>query len=79
MKLTAHQTPRKLFATLTCIRQTGTRREWDDTTIYSFVATVTHDGPPVVITLTVTPDLRLQVQAHFEATMNARPEEEEAL
>jgi hypothetical protein len=69
------QQRKKLFATLTCIRQTGTRREWNGTTTYSFVATITKDGPPVVITLTVTPALVLQVQAHFDATMQEEARE----
>jgi hypothetical protein len=77
MKLTTRQSPRKLFATLTCIHQTGTWREVDGTTIYSFLATITKDGPPVVITLTVTPALVLQVQAHFDATMQATQEEDD--
>jgi hypothetical protein len=59
---------KKLFATLTDVRQTGTHREWDGTTTYSFLAHVTRDGPPVVIVLTVTPALVLQVQAHFDPT-----------
>lgn len=66
---------RKLFATLTDIRQTGTKREWDGTTIYSFLATVTKDGPPIVLTLTVTPTLALMVQAHFDATTTVHIEE----
>ena len=71
MLRSAQRTERKLFATLTAIHQTGTQREWDGTTTYSFLATVTKDDPPVVITLTVTPALVLQVQAHFDATWRA--------
>src|SRR5579883_630882 len=44
MAKTAQTSVRKLFATLADIRQAGIHREWDGTTTYSFVATVTKDG-----------------------------------
>jgi hypothetical protein len=69
---------RKLFATLTDIRQTGIKREWDGTTTYSFLAQVVKDGPSVIITLTVKPPLVLQVQAHLDSTLNPMLQEDDA-
>jgi hypothetical protein len=57
----------RIFATLTDIRQTGIKRLWDGTTIYSFAAQIGKSYPPVVLTLTITPGLTLQAQAVFEA------------
>jgi hypothetical protein len=54
---------------LTCIRQTGIKREWDGTTTYSYALLVSRELPPVVITLTVSPDTSLHAQAHFDAKM----------
>ncbi len=61
---------RFLFQPLTCIRQTGIKREWDGTTTYSYVLMVHRDLPPVVITLTVSPTPSLSAQATFDAKMS---------
>ncbi len=78
MAKTAQTSVRKLFATLADIRQAGIHREWDGTTTYSFVATVTKDGPPVVMTLTITPALALQMQAHFDEQAHTEERGEES-
>ena len=69
MTTQSHRTP---FQPLTCIRQTGTRRTPDGTTIYSFVAQVSRDLPLVSITLRVTPSAALSIAAVFDE--QARPE-----
>jgi hypothetical protein len=54
------------FQPLTCIRQTGTSRTPDGTTIYRFVAQVSQDLPVVTITLQVTPSAALSIEALFD-------------
>jgi hypothetical protein len=63
---------------LTCIRQTGITREWDGTTTYTYVLSVSRDLASVVITLTVSPDSLLYAQAHFDAKMSEALKEGEA-
>jgi hypothetical protein len=60
------------FQTLTCIRQLGVHTHPDKAaTTYTFLAQVSRDLPPVVITLTTTSEGELAVQAHFDASMQA--------
>jgi hypothetical protein len=66
------------FQPITCIRQTGTTRGWDGTTTYSYTLTVSRDLAPIVITLTVSPDLIVVAQAHVDPTMKEAVSEVEA-
>ncbi len=69
------------FQRLTCIQQTGTRREANGTICYTFVAEVNRNLPPVQLTLTVSPALVLSVDAVFNERarreMDTHPQEEE--
>ncbi len=57
----------KRLQPLTCIRQTGTRRDPDGTVQYQFVAEIHQDLPAIRIIMTVTPVLSLDIQAKFDA------------
>jgi len=56
---------------LTCIQQTGTRRDPDGTVQYQFVAEIHQDLPAIRITMTVTPALALHTQAQFDEQARA--------
>ena len=60
---------------LTCIRQTGTRRDPDGTVQYQFVAEIHQDLPAIRITMTVTPALSLGIQAQFDEQARAERDE----
>jgi hypothetical protein len=62
------------FQPLTCIRQTGTRRESNGTICYTFVAEVNRTLPAVVLTLTVTPALVLATEARFDEQTRQEPD-----
>jgi hypothetical protein len=54
------------FQRLTCIQQTGTKRETNGAVCYTFVAEVNHNLPAVRLTLTVSPALVLFAEAVFD-------------
>ena len=56
----------KRLQPLTCIRQTGTRRDPDGTVQYQYVAEIHQDLPAIRITMTVTPALSLCTHAQFD-------------
>lgn len=70
------RTPRWLFQPLTLIRQTGTLRAPDGSTIYTFVAVVHPDLPPVKLTLTVITKKTLRTTACFDETIREKTREE---
>jgi hypothetical protein len=63
------QKPRIVYQKLTCIRQTGIQRQFDGTVIYTFAAQVSKELAPVMITLMITEEREVQVQARFDETL----------
>jgi hypothetical protein len=61
---------RFLYQPLACIRQEGISRRFDGTVTYTFVAQVSKELAPVMITLIVTEEREVSVQARFDATLS---------